>query len=72
VHGDGQPKLHADGNPVPALRAAHGQYHYYAPLLVSFPDASGRVKRDCRCAIRHLPCVSYLYAFGGRAIGPNF
>jgi hypothetical protein len=74
VDGNGDRKLDADGNPVPALSAAHGPYHYYAPLLVSanLAGTEGRVTRDCRCAVRHLPCVSYQYAFGGRAIGPNF
>jgi hypothetical protein len=74
VDGSGNPRLDADGNPVPASRPADGPYHFFAPLLVSanIPNTETRVTRDCRCAIRHLPCVSYLYAFGGMAIGPNF
>jgi hypothetical protein len=65
----GHPKLDADRNPVKALSAAHGPYHYYAPLLL-VGGSSGN-GRDCRCAIRPLPCLSYLYAYGGTAIGAN-
>ena len=58
VDGNGDPKVDADGNSVPALSAAHGPYHYYAPLLASTntPGAEGRPPHDCRCTIRHLPC----------------
>ncbi|MDH3287849.1 MAG: DUF6519 domain-containing protein [Betaproteobacteria bacterium] len=74
VDASGTPRFDADGNPLPALSAAHGPYHYYAPLLVTgnIPDTDRRFARDCRCAIRHLPCASYQYAFGGSAIGPDF
>ena len=62
-----------DGNPVPALVPAHGTYHYYAPLLLSgiVPGTNRRSNRDCRCAVAPLPCLSYLYAYGGTAIGAS-
>jgi hypothetical protein len=68
---NGDPKLDTDGNPVAALQGPHGPYHHFAPLLLSANVAGSnrRVTRDCRCAIRQLPCVTYQYAFGGQAIG---
>lgn len=73
VDSAGNPKLDADHNPVKALRGAHGPYHYYAPLLLvtAGPPNRPRSIRDCRCAIKPLPCMSYLYAYGGAAIGLN-
>ncbi len=65
---DGKPKVDADGNAVAAACPPHGPYHYYAPLLLSIPGDPG-FTRDCRCAVRHLPCAGYSYAFGGMAIG---
>ena len=54
---NGDPKVDSDGNPVPAQSAAHGPYHYYAPLSVRVGAAAeGEPPGDCRCAIRHLPC----------------
>ena len=68
----GNPRRDADGNPVQALQGVHGPYHYYAPLLlVTTADNREPRSRDCRCAIRPLPCASYLYAYGGRVIGLN-
>ena len=73
VDSTGNPKRDADGNPVKALQAVNGPHHYYAPLLL-VTAATGdrrRSSRDCRCAIQPLPCTSYLYAYGGAAIGLN-
>jgi hypothetical protein len=70
VDSTGNTKRDADGNPMKALQGVDGPYHYYAPLLlVTASDNREPRARDCRCAIRPLPCVSYLYAYGGRVIG---
>lgn len=76
VNSSGVPIQDTDGNPVAAAVVAHGPRHYYAPLflskMVSDRLDDERAGSDCRCAIQHLPCVDYRYAFGERGIGPNF
>lgn len=74
VGADGKPRLDADGNPIAAARQPHGPRHSYAPILLvaSRPTSGPRPVTDCRCRIDHLPCAGYLYAFGGRGIGPDF
>jgi hypothetical protein len=39
-----------DGHPLPALRAARGPLHYYAPLMVR---SAGATQSDCRRRIEH-------------------